>query len=214
MSKPFLSIITINYNNAEGLERTIESVLRQTYKDFEFIIIDGASSDGSFKLIETHKEKLAYFVSEKDTGIYNAMNKGIRASSGKYLLFLNSGDRLSQSSALEDFIHHPKFVGDIIYGDYKFDEGAKVYADELSPIYFMRTSLPHQSSLFKKEVFENMGLYDETYSMGGDRAFFIKCYMSEQFKFTHVNYFLTYFDREGVSNSEEHRIRKREEDYR
>ncbi|NND61915.1 MAG: glycosyltransferase [Flavobacteriaceae bacterium] len=211
---PKVSIITINYNNAKGLEQTIASVLSQTYKNFEFILIDGASNDGSVELIEANRDKFTYCISEKDTGIYNAMNKGIRVSSGQYLLFLNSGDLLTQASALHDFIHHEKFVGDIIYGDYKFKEGAKVYADQLSPIYFMRTSLPHQSTFFKKEVFEQMGLYDETYSMGGDRAYFIKCFMSEQFKFTHVNYFLTYFDLEGLSNSKEHRKRKNEEDER
>jgi len=211
---PRLSIITINFNDLSGLKKTVESVLEQTFQDYEYIIIDGASTDGSREFIEEKQHQFAYWISEEDSGIYSAFNKGIRKAKGDFLLFLNSGDRLTQASALNDFVHHEKFGGDIIYGDYKFKEGAKVYADELSPIYLMRTSLPHQSTFFKKEVFEQMGNYDETYTMGGDRAFFIKCLLSQQFKFTHVNYFLTRFDLEGISNNKEYQRRKKEEDDR
>ena len=87
-----LSVITINYNNAEGLAKTMDSVFRQRFSDFEYIVIDGGSTDGSKDLIVNNQDKIAYWCSEKDSGIYNAMNKGIREASGEYLLFLNSGD--------------------------------------------------------------------------------------------------------------------------
>lgn len=203
--KPFLSIITINYNNVLGLEKTIQSVLSQTFKNFEYIVIDGGSKDGSKEYIESQKEFIHYWVSEPDTGIYNAMNKGIKSSEGEYLLFLNSGDVLNGINALEDFINHQGFQGDIIYGDYKYEEGGKIFPDRLTPLFFVRTSLPHQSTLFKRAVFDKMGLYDENYKIVSDRAFYIKCFLSNQFIFKHVPYALVVFDLSGVSNDPLHK---------
>ncbi len=214
MKQPFLSIITINYNDATGLERTMASVLEQSYTDFEYIVIDGDSDDGSVDAVKKHEDKLAYWVSEKDTGIYNAMNKGIAVANGEFLLFLNGGDLLNKTSAVEDFISHPSFRGDIIYGDYKFENGEKIYPDELYPAYFMKTSLPHQSTFFRKNVFEQLGNYDESYRMGGDRDFFIKAYLSNLFDFVHVPYFLTFFNLDGISNHKDQQKYKKEEDER
>ncbi|NMH86351.1 glycosyltransferase family 2 protein [Flavivirga algicola] len=213
-NNPFLSIITINYNNAPELEKTLLSVFHQLYTDFEYIVIDGGSTDESLSIIKKHKKQITYYTSEPDTGIFNAMNRGIDVAKGAYLLFLNSGDVLTSSNALSDFINHEKFKGDIIYGDYKFKSGEKIYPDTLYPSYFMRSSLPHQSTLFKKDVFKKMGGYDETYKIISDRAFYLKCFLSDQFQFTHVKYFLTLFDMEGVSNNDDYRKKKIEEDER
>jgi glycosyltransferase involved in cell wall biosynthesis len=208
----FLSIVTINYNNCIGLEKTIHSVISQKYRDFEFLVIDGDSNDGSKAIIAKNMDGINYSISESDSGIYNAMNKGIKASKGQYLLFLNSGDVLNGATALQDFIFHPDFVGDIIYGDYKFENGEKVYPEYLTPLFFMRTSLPHQSTFFKKEVFENMGLYDEKYKIVSDRAFYIKCFLSNQFVFKHINYSLSVFDLSGLSNNPNDKQKKIKED--
>ncbi|NDP23058.1 MAG: glycosyltransferase, partial [Paludibacter sp.] len=139
--QPFLSIVTINYNNCIGLEKTIASVISQNYRNFEFLVIDGDSTDGSKAIVAKNKDRINYSISEPDTGIYNAMNKGIKAASGEYLLFLNSGDVLNGVIALESFILHPDFLGDIIYGDYKFEKGEKVYPEYLTPLFFVRSSL-------------------------------------------------------------------------
>lgn len=210
--KPLLSIITINYNDVNGLEKTINSVINQTFQDFEYIIIDGGSSDKSIELIHSNKDKINYWVSEKDSGVFNAMNKGIKVANGTYLLFLNGGDVLNGDSALQDFISSPDFEGDIIYGDYKFDTGGKVYPDKLTPLFFMRSSLPHQSTFFKKSVFDTMGYYDESYKIVSDRAFYIKCFLCNQFVFKHVNYFLAVFDLSGISNDSNYALKKNEED--
>lgn len=210
--QPFLSIITINYNDAVGLEKTITSVISQTFQDFEYIIIDGASSDSSLEIIQNHQERINFWRSEKDSGIYNAMNKGIRVSKGKYLLFLNSGDILNGASALQDFISHSEFEGDVIYGDYKFNEGGKVYPDYLTPLFFIKSSLPHQSTFFSRTVFEEMGFYDEKYKIASDRAFYIKCYLSNQFVFKHINYPLSEFDLSGKSNDTSFNVKKVKED--
>lgn len=204
MKNPFLSIITINYNDAVGLEKTIQSVISQSFKDFEYLVIDGGSDDGSLNIIEKNRLSIDYCVSESDTGIYNAMNKGIRKANGEYLLFLNGGDFLNGCTALEDFINHDCFQGDIVYGDYKYEEGGKVFPDYLTPLFFVRTSLPHQSTFFKREVFNIMGLYDERYKIVSDRDFYIKCFLSNQFVFKHVPYSLSVFDLSGVSNDPQH----------
>ena len=99
---PQLSIITINYNNLAGLQKTFESVFNQTFQDFEYIVIDGGSTDGSKELIEQYHDKIDYWVSEPDSGIYNAMNKGIVRANGEYLQFLNSGDSLLGENILKN----------------------------------------------------------------------------------------------------------------
>ncbi|MCH9661700.1 MAG: glycosyltransferase [Bacteroidetes bacterium] len=212
MSQPKLSIITINYNDAQGLQLTMQSVLEQSFRDFEYIIIDGGSTDDSLAVINQHERNINHWVSEPDKGVFHAQNKGIDQAAGEYLFFLNSGDRLTSESALSDFINHPEFKGDVIYGDYQFDEGQKVYPDSLSPFYFMKSSLPHQSTLFHRRVFEKMGGYDESFKIAADRAFFLKCYLSEEFKFQHIHYLLTHFDLSGISNNPEYLQLKREED--
>lgn len=201
----FLSIITVNYNNLFGLKETINSVISQTYKNFEFIIIDGGSSDGSFQYLEKTQKHYSYFVSEKDKGIYNAMNKGIKVSKGEFLLFLNSGDVLTNKNSLKDFINSPLFKGDIIYGDYKFIKGDKKYPDVLTPLHFFKSSLPHQSSLIRKDLFQKFGYYNETFKIVSDKAFFIKCFLSNKVKFTHINYYLSLVDLSGISNNEQNK---------
>ena len=125
-----LSIITINYNNRDGLQKTIESVVSQSFKDFEWIVIDGGSNDGSRELIERYAESISYWVSEPDKGIYNAMNKGIKASNGDYLLFLNSGDSLCDEYVIADF-QKLSFTEDIISGNIIVDDS--IYNARFSP---------------------------------------------------------------------------------
>jgi len=102
MSKgPILSIITVNLNDVEGLKKTMTSVLEQTWQEFEYIVIDGGSTDGSKEYIESFSDKISVWVSEPDAGIYNGMNKGIKVANGEYLLFLNSGDHLFDNRVLD-----------------------------------------------------------------------------------------------------------------
>src|SRR5476651_1326552 len=114
-----LSIITINFNNAVGLKKTIESLIKQQYREFQFIIIDGGSVDSSVDIIKEYADVIDYWVSEPDTGIYQAMNKGIREANGKYLMFLNSGDYLFENTTLQKMA--PILCGeDIVYGNLMF----------------------------------------------------------------------------------------------
>ena len=207
-----MSIITINYNNAVGLLKTIESVFSQTWTDFEYLIIDGNSTDTSVEIIEEYQNRIKYWISEPDTGVFQAMNKGIAKATGDYLLFLNSGDVLNGITALGDFISHKDFEGDIIYGDYQFEKGEKIYPDKLTPLFFLRTSLPHQSTFFKREVFDSMGMYDENYKIAADRGFYIKCFLSNLFVFKHIQYPITIYDLNGISNNNDLYYVKTKED--
>lgn len=207
-----VSIITINYNNIQGLKQTVESVLNQSIRnEIEFIIIDGGSNDGASDYLKGLNSQLDYWVSEPDKGIFNAMNKGIKRATGEYLLFLNSSDCLNGKQALNDFVSHENFIGDIIYGDLKFGKGGMKFPDHLTPFFFVRSSLPHQATLFKKEVFDKMGLYDETFKISSDRGFYMKCFLSNQFQFKHIPLELTLFDQSGISYDKKHNDLKREE---
>jgi glycosyltransferase involved in cell wall biosynthesis len=202
----FISIITINFNDASGLKKTIESVVNQSFQDVEYIVIDGLSADNSVEVIEQYCEKIAYWISEKDSGI--------DMTSGEYLLFLNSGDVFTSNDILKEFVTHENFRGDIIYGDYKFENGKKNYPDKVTPYYFLKSSLPHQSTFFKNRVFDIMGKFDESYSISGDRAFYLKCMVSNQFMWQHIQYPVTLFNLDGVSNNLEHLKKKQAEDER
>ena len=115
MNSVKLSIITVNLNNLEGLKRTYESVVCQTFTDYEWIVIDGGSTDGSREFIEQHQDKFAYWCSEPDKGIYNAMNKGIMRAKGEYLNFMNSGDCFASNDTLIRVLVDERNE-DIIYG--------------------------------------------------------------------------------------------------
>tara|TARA_Y100001972_G_C7659507_1_gene332426 strand:- start:1638 stop:2387 length:750 start_codon:yes stop_codon:yes gene_type:complete len=116
MPKVILSIITVTYNAEKYVERTIKSVLRQTFKDLEYLIIDGNSSDRTLEIVEKHKKKIEKVISEKDEGVYDAMNKGLQLAKGKYVLFLNAGDELSKQTILEE-IFNSKQDADVYYGE-------------------------------------------------------------------------------------------------
>ena len=162
-----LSIITINYNNIEGFRKTIGSVVSQTMCDFEWIIIDGGSTDGSRELIENNSDYITYYVSEPDKGIYNAMNKGIMASHGDYLLFLNSGDYLYDENVIKQVIPLLKdrdiYVGRI--NSLGKDNASEEEQADFSPEGILRkltfTWIPHQASFFKRTLFDTYGMYRE-----------------------------------------------------
>lgn len=162
-----LSIITVNLNNREGLQKTIDSVVAQTFKDFEWIVIDGGSTDGSKELIEQYTNRFAYWVSEPDKGIYNAMNKGIKVAKGEYLQFLNSGDWLWENDTLNKvFLSTPK--KDVLYGNWVQKDGTLFSAPHiLDAIYFFQSTLSHQAVFIKRELFLNK-LYDENLQVASD----------------------------------------------
>lgn len=200
---PRLSIITINKNNAQGLDRTLKSVWEeQTFKDFEHIVIDGASSDKSVNIIKKYEQKLAYWISEPDKGIYNAMNKGITKSKGDYLLFLNSGDWLENNILAHVF--EEDFSEDIIYADLYYyrsvnDIELSTYPNKLTFSFILSHSLGHPSTFIKRELFQDM-LYEEKYRIISDWTFFVKQILLLNRTTKHLNFATTYFNVYGISS--------------
>jgi glycosyltransferase involved in cell wall biosynthesis len=178
MTKIKLSIITINLNNRTGLERTIQSVISQTYSGFEYILIDGGSDDGSVDIIKQNEKNITYWVSEKDNGIYNAMNKGILKSNGEYCLFINSGDFFIKPTVLEEMLSHV-IDEDILYGN-GFFEAKNNTLDKLDcPVkltlgFFTIYCLLHPCTLIKRSLFKKYGLYNESNKIVSDLEFFVK----------------------------------------
>ena len=211
-----VDIITINKNNKKGLEDTIKSVVNQTFFDkVNYIVIDGGSTDGSKEIIEQYKDKLFYYVSELDNGIYNAMNKGIRASVSDYLLFLNSGDYLSENNVLERVF--PYLDGtDFIYGnEWKVNERWKgayeaKYPDKLDESFFRRTSLPHQSTFIKRELLENG--YDESFKIISDWKWFIEAFRNGR-TYKHMPFIVSVYDCSGFSYQNLNLMQKEKNDY-
>ncbi len=198
-----LSIITINYNNKVGLQKTIESVIAQTSKEFEFIIIDGNSNDGSKDIIAQYQSNFTYAISEPDTGIYNAMNKGIAKSNGEYLLFLNSGDWLNNNQVIASIKNHLNDT-DVISGDMNiFQENnwnLHRSQDTITIDYFLRISLYHQATFVKKELFSKSGLYDDNFKLAGDYEFFIRTLLKQDATYKHIPFLISNFLTDGISN--------------
>lgn len=199
-----LSIITINFNNKVGLQKTIDSVVIQTCKDFEWIIIDGGSTDGSVELIKEISQHLNYWVSEPDNGIYNAMNKGVRVAHGEYFLFLNSGDYLYDKNVLMKSI--PLLQGTDFYVGYEL-RGNTVVKNDISTLaktfYIITTSsLPHQSTFINQRVFLKYGLYREDLETCSDWYMFYKAIIIGNATVEKLNFTISVFDTNGISQSE------------
>lgn len=199
-----LSIITINFNNAVGLQKTIESVVNQDFDNFEYIVIDGGSSDNSKSIIEKYQSKITYWVSEKDNGIYNAQNKGILKSKGEYCLFLNSGDYLCNTNVLKRIFSNES-VADIIYGNMQIDYGnGKIEFGKMpSKLTFKQMYLDtlwHPVSFIKRSLFETYGLYNEKYKMVADYDFFFNVIVMKSVSTQHIDMDISVFNMEGFSS--------------
>jgi glycosyltransferase involved in cell wall biosynthesis len=173
-----LSIITINLNNNQGLIKTMGSVLNQTFKDFEYILIDGNSTDGSMATIQEHSKKIHRWISEPDEGIFNAMNKGIRMACGEYLLFLNSGDFLINENVLNDVFRN-ELKEDIICGLSHVSHNGEIQFTSSLPVnftlgFFMHNTISHSAAFIKKTLFDSYGYYSEDLKYCGDWEFWIR----------------------------------------
>lgn len=212
-----LSIITINRNNYKGLQKTIESVVTQSCSDFEYIIIDGASTDSSVELIEGYKEHISYWVSEPDHGVYNAMNKGIKIARGEYLLFLNSGDWLYDDKVISDFMKND-FTEGIVAGNLmNWDDGKEslrvfYQPNELEFKYFYQdTAMAHQATFIKKELFSKFGLYNENHLYVSDWEFFIVALVINNCSYSYFDRTISYYDLSGMSAQEGSQKKLRQE---
>jgi len=203
-----LTIITINYNNVAGLRRTIESVVNQTATNFEYIVVDGASTDESLDILKTRNSELETrnfkYISEPDTGIYNAMNKGIGMATGDYLLFINSGDELADKTVVES-------IQKSLLPDTELTSGKLTLINEKGTVqlfppaeltlsYCLNAGLTHPNTLIRKSLFEKYGLYNEENKIVSDWEFFLIAGGLNNCKYQKLDFTVARFYEDGISS--------------
>lgn len=207
-----LSIITINRNNAIGLEKTMRSVANQTFKEFEYIVVDGASTDGSVDVIKKIEPEFAHlkWVSEPDSGIYNAMNKGIRMASGDYIQILNSADCLAAPDVTARMLAGLENAGDpaILYGNMVkcFPDGHRMTdkcfaGQEITMLGMYTGTLNHDPAYIRRDLFDKYGYYDESLKIVSDWKWYLQAIIKGGEKPHYVNMDVTLFDMTGISET-------------
>lgn len=196
-----ISVITVCYNAAETIEKTIQSVLGQTYRDIEYIIIDGGSTDGTIDVIRKYADKIAYWTSEPDKGIYDAMNKGIRVATGEWINFMNSGDYFSSDAVVENIFQKNSYAGvDVVYGNTWMKYAKGISFAKVKKIDYMQKGMPfcHQSSFVRRDA---IGQFDTNYRIAADYHFFYMSYLEKGTgTFRYIDMPVAVFDaRDGVS---------------
>ena len=206
-----LSIITINRNNENGLRKTITSVLNQSWSDFEYIIVDGASTDNSVDVIKNEISSVPeglnsriQFISETDSGVFNAMNKGIVMAKGDYLLFLNSGDFFVDNNVLSNVFCVMRETDILSCSCRVSKNGEQVFITTPPTNYtfgfFYNNSLAHQATFIKKDLFNKFGLYREDLKFMGDWEFFVRTIVIAGASTQNIDVILTDYNLEGISS--------------
>lgn len=217
-----LSIITINRNNAVGLEKTMRSVATQTFKELEYIVIDGASTDGSVEVIKSLESEFAHlkWVSEPDAGIYNAMNKGLRMASGDYIQILNSADCLAAPEVTERMLEELEKQGypSILYGNMVkcFPDGRKMVdkcfaGQEITMLGMYTGTLNHDPAYIRRDLFEKYGYYDESLKIVSDWKWYLQALILGDEKPQYVDLDVTLFDMTGISETNKELDKKERE---
>ncbi len=197
-----LSIITVCKNSEKTIERALKSVQVQTYKDFEHIIVDGASEDSTLEIVRNYN--VSKIISEPDSGLYDAMNKGIKASEGEYLFFLNSDDRFIDDNVLENVAKHTG--KELLYGDQAFlnnetGETSIRKHNKLNKVYLMKNTPCQPATFYRRDVFEYYGNFDTDFKIVSDQEWFLRAFLIYGITATYVGFPITEFTMGGISSS-------------
>lgn len=202
-----LTIITINFNHKEGLKRTIDSIVNQTFTDYDWIVVDGGSNDGSKELLEQYKDKFAWWCSEPDKGVYNAMNKGIAHATGEYINFMNAGDCFASPTILDE-IFSKNHAADVLYGRMVVGsiEGEEYWINMMKPrlrwFDFYDSTLNHQSTFTKREMFLKYGMFDDSYKAYGDWRHFAQIFGVGKATSEYIPKIISIYEGGGISASQ------------
>lgn len=196
-----LSIITICYNQPD-IEETCESIVNQTFQDFEWIVVDGGSTDGTLEKLNKYKNRIDVLVSEKDNGRYDGMNKGIKLAKGEWLNFMNGGDRFTENTALEK-VFNKEHGADVLYCYMALENENKQvfpmrYPENVDKMYLLNHCISHQASFIRKELFEKYGLYKEEYKYNSDWEKWL-CFMANGAKFELFPELIANFKNDGIT---------------
>ena len=199
------TIITINFNNSAELRQTIESVLGQTMKDFEYIVIDGGSTDGSVEVIKDYADHIDYWVSEPDKGVYNAMNKGLGKAHGEYVNFMNSGDTFHSPDVLEE-VDSKIGDADILFGNVcnratGIRYGGIKAGSEVTFLTLKKEILCHQATFYRRTIFERHP-YDESLKLIADWKVNVQAIVFDNCKVKVVDTIVANYDLTGMSSTQ------------
>lgn len=200
MNHPLISIITVVYNCVNTLEETILSVLHQDFYNFEYIIIDGGSTDGTLEIIKKYQDNIKLWISESDKGIYDAMNKGVKIAKGDYLYFLGGDDLLFSNSVLYNISIKLTDKNKIYYGNVLFKTRNVIYDNKFSSLKIVTRNISHQSIFYPREIFEKYS-FDIKYRIFADYALNLKLYGNSSFSFVYMPITVALFNDEGSSGS-------------
>ena len=179
---PGVSVITVCLNSKDFLEDAIKSVSGQTYRNIEYLVIDGGSTDGTIDILNRYKDKISRIVTEKDSGIFNAMNKGIRMASGEIVYFLNSDDKFHDDKvverAVDAFMNNSGI--DFVYGNLEIldpfgrDSYIEKYPERITRRLFLKKTIGHPASFFRSHCFKKAGYFDERYKIAADYEWYLR----------------------------------------
>ena len=199
MTKPKVTIVTVTFDAEEILEETIKSVINQTYDNIEYIIIDGASSDGTVNIIKKHEEKIDYWVSEPDNGIYYAMNKAINKATGEYINFMNAGDTFADLDSVTYVMENKDNNAELIYGNYRKKDSGQIKEALPQKDWFYNMPFCHQTLFTKTDIMKNE-LFDTCFDLAADHNFIIKMYQKQK-QFFHIDKVIAVFAPAGFATS-------------
>lgn len=205
--KPLVSIITVVFNGEKYLEQTIQSVIAQNYDNVEYIIIDGGSNDGTVDIIKKYEDKIDCWISERDEGIYDAMNKGIDVASGDWINFMNAGDGFYDSEILKKiFLNKDLENYDVIYGDVNNIYDSYSYIKKALRIDNIKYGMAfcHQSSFVSKKLYQQ-NKFNKHYSICADYNFFLNIY-NYKYKFKQIPIIIANFQCDGISSNQEYKL--------
>jgi glycosyltransferase involved in cell wall biosynthesis len=199
---PTLSIITATYNSGSTLEKTLQTAINQTFQDFELIVIDGGSKDETLNIIEKYKDKISYWVSEKDKGIPDALNKGVIAAKGDWIYFLNSDDVFHDHEVLGKVFRTKEIENvDFLYGNVIMKSGNYIYDKEFTPEKFLLKNICHQAQFFRREKYIHYGMLEIKYKYVSDWVFNIKTFTNSSIRWKYIDLIIADFNIGGKSST-------------
>jgi glycosyltransferase involved in cell wall biosynthesis len=201
MNEPLISVIIVVYNAADTISMAIDSVLQQTYKNTELVIIDGESKDATIQVVKGYADKISYFISEKDKGIYDAMNKGIVAAKGEWVIFLGADDAFYTASVIGDIFEQGDLNDvDLLYGDVEFASNKRRYGAQRDYRQLIAQNICHQAIFYKRKLFQVAGNYNTRYSILADYEMNLRLFRQPALKMQYQPVIVTLFNDKGASN--------------
>ena len=202
MTESLISVIIVTYNAAKTLRFAIDSVVSQNYQNIEMLIIDGGSKDGSVEIVKNYGSRIAYFVSEKDGGIYDAMNKGIVAAKGEWVFFLGADDILTTTDCIQDFFSQQEISNsDFLYGDVMLKSNKKILGGSRTYRELIDRNICHQAIFYKKTVFTIEGLYDLQYKILADYDMNLRVFRNEELIKKYLPIVISVFNNKGGASN-------------